>query len=152
MLRRVLFLGDTNHCHSRFCEELFNHYAAAAKVNWLAFSRALRPGLASKYRGPMHAAAVEQLERNGVRPINQARLPLGVTNFDFLTADCVVALDEDLARPLLAAHWPKVDVVAIYWPAASAAPTAPASFGRLDARVRTLLRELAADSALRALV
>lgn len=149
-LRRVLFLDEANHCFGRFCEELFNDYAAVEATNWLAFSRSLRPLTASRYLGPIDAAALAQLVRRNVRPVNHQRLPLGVTHFDFVTADHVVVLDADRCRPLLSANWPAA--TAVFWPLGTGGPRSPAVFQGLDARVRLLVRELAAQSSLGTLV
>ena len=143
MLGRVLFLGRDNYYKSRFCEELFNHHASSQRVNWLAFSRALRESPATLNHGPMSPIAAEQLRRRGIRPVNHLRLPLEATNFDFLAADIMIAVEEDHDRSLLENRWASQVHAVRHWPTTSPGALSPTVIlSQLEAKISLLLGEL----------
>jgi protein-tyrosine phosphatase len=145
MFRRVLFLCSGNYYRSRFCEELFNHHAAAARFGWQAISRALRAEPATLNPGPMSPFAVEYLRQRGIRPLNHLRLPLEVSDFDWHTSDVVVAMNDPEHRPMIEQTWPSQAETVRYWTVADVEELAPTpALHRLQRLVTSLLDELAA--------
>jgi low molecular weight protein-tyrosine phosphatase len=150
-LRRVLFLCTANYYRSRFCEELFNHHAAAERLPLVAFSRALRESPAALNPGPMSPFAIDFLRKRGIRPVNHLRLPLTVTDFDFVASDLVVAVHEHEHRPLVDAAWPKYRDQVGYWQVADLDVCAPSvALAKLERQVVALLHKLSAPAADRA--
>jgi len=145
MFRRVLFLCSGNYYRSRFCEEHFNHHAAAGRLGWQAISRALLPKPATRNPGPMSPFAVEYLRQRGIRPINHLRLPLEVTEFDWNTSDVLIAMNDAQHRPLVESAWPRHAARVRYWTVADLDELAPApALHRLQRYVTSLVDELAA--------
>jgi protein-tyrosine-phosphatase len=143
-LRRALFLCSANYYWSRLCEELFNHHAAAARLNWQALSRAVRSSPANLNSGPMSPFATDFLRTRGIRPSNHLRLPLEVTAFDFATSDLVFAVHEPEHRATLEQRWPEMAAAIRYWDIGSLDSAAPGvARARLDDHVGALIRWLA---------
>jgi len=141
--RRVLFLCNGNYYRSRFCEELFNHHAAAARIGWQAVSRALRSEPATLNPGPMSPFAVAYLGQRGIRPLNHLRLPLEVTAFDWHTSDIAIAMNDAEHRPLVESAWRSHADAVRYWTVADIDALPPtAALHRLQQHVTSLLDEL----------
>ena len=111
----VLFLCTGNYYRSRFAEELFNHLAAEAGLEWQAVSRgiALERGLHNV--GPMSAQALEGLAQRGVTARAADRFPAQARDEELARADKVIALKEDEHRPLLQARYPRWADRVEYW-------------------------------------
>jgi protein-tyrosine phosphatase len=145
-LRRLLFLCGANHYLSRFCEELFNHYATARRLPWQGLSRALLEAPATRNPGPMSPFALAQLRKRGVLALNQLRLPLPVNAFDFETSDLVIAMHEDTHRPIVESHWARYAGTVRYWHVPDTDSLAPRpalalAEGQLDALMNELADE-----------
>jgi protein-tyrosine-phosphatase len=139
----VLFLCSANYYWSRLGEELFNHDARAVGLSWQAFSRALQPSPSNLNRGPMSPVVTEFLRTRGVQPLNQLRLPLEVTAFDFETCDLVFAVNDVEHRAALEARWPSFAPRVRYWDIGSLEAVAPAvARVRLHDHVAALIRQL----------
>lgn len=142
---RIMFLCTANYYRSRVCEEIFNHHAASQRLNWDAYSRALRESPATLNPGPMSQFAVEFLAKRGVRPLNHLRLPLAVTKFDFETNDLVVAVNEPEHRPLVERDWATHSHWVEYWSVPDVDVLPPSvALSQLEDKVTQLARRLAA--------
>lgn len=139
----VLFLSSDNQCCGRFCEELFNHFAAKNGLNWEAISRALQPSTAGKWTYPMSPIAVDFLRRRRIRPRNGLRPPLSVTHLDFQVSSVVVALDEREHRPMVEGNWRQYAEWLRYWQGGILDVRLPAdSFQLLEENVCRLIEQL----------
>lgn len=91
MPRTVLFLCTANMYRSRLAEILFNHYARATGLDWIATSRAIADprGLSG-----MSRLATAYLEGRGLidEPPQPPRDPLPLTTDEFERADLAVGL------------------------------------------------------------
>ncbi|MGY6215239.1 arsenate-mycothiol transferase ArsC [Methylolobus aquaticus] len=115
MQRRVLFLCTGNYFRSRFAELLFNHFAAARSLAWMAESRGLALDLSTDNIGPISPHTLRGLAQRGLPPPDPARFPLTLQEHDLLNAGMIIALKEAEHRPLLASRFPQwVDRVE-YW-------------------------------------
>jgi protein-tyrosine phosphatase len=144
-ISRVMFLCTANYYRSRFCEEVFNHHAAAQRLSWHAYSRALRDAPATLNPGPMSDFAIDFLRKRGIRPIGHWRLPLAATRFDFEMNRLIVAVNEPEHRPMVEAKWRALSHRVDYWAVADVDELAPdTALGQLEDRVTRLIRRLAA--------
>src|SRR6201996_1977105 len=100
MPRQILFLCTGNYYRSRFAEELFNHLAKDAGLDWTA----TRSGLALEVGcniGPISRHAAQALSSRGVTAAGAERMPRQVCEQELTDADLVVALKEVEHRPYL---------------------------------------------------
>ncbi len=109
--RQVLFLCSGNYYRSRFAEELFNHAAKNARLNWRASSRGL--ALDPKNIGPVSHFTHQALADRGIMP--SARLPLACDVDDLESSHLVVAMKEAEHRFLLAEKFPGWENRVLYW-------------------------------------
>ena len=143
--RSVLFLCTGNYYRSRFAEELFNHLAGDAGLQWRADSRGLAPDFEIYGNpGPMSVHTVAALQRLGIDPAGGRRMPLHAADEDFRRFDRVIALSHDEHRPMMAEFFP-VHLDAIdYWGVEDLHLwTADQAIPAIESAVRTLVDELA---------
>jgi len=112
---RILFLCTGNYYRSRYAEELFNHRAKLAGLNWRAFSRGLAERTSPENVGPMSPFALEALLAKAVAPEGSQRLPQPCMVADFESAKLIIALKEAEHRPMLERRFPMVTRKVIYW-------------------------------------
>jgi len=105
MMKNILFLGTGNYYRSRYPEILFNWKALEHRLGWKADSRGLDPDPLNA--GPMSRHTMAALRKLGIPYETHLRLPLTVTDFDFESADHVVAVKEAEHRPLIACNFPR---------------------------------------------
>ena len=67
-MKTILFLCTGNYYRSRFAEEMFNHSAARASVDWTAQSRALAIERGHANVGPISPVVLQALRDREVRP------------------------------------------------------------------------------------
>jgi protein-tyrosine phosphatase len=104
MMKRILFLCSGNYYRSRFAEIFFNWHAKQRQLRWQAESRGL--ALTASNSGAMSCYTSARLEHHRIPYLEYARLPIEVTQGDFLLADHVVAVKETEHRPIIAARFP----------------------------------------------
>jgi protein-tyrosine phosphatase len=114
-MNTVLFLCTGNYYRSRFAEELFNHLAEPAGVEWVADSRALALERGINNIGPLSRYAVQGLDARDVAIRGKDRMPQQCELADLEGAHRIVALDEDEHRPLILERFPAFDRRAEYW-------------------------------------
>jgi len=115
MSRTVLFLCTGNYYRSRFAEELFNHLAAEAGLDWQAASRGIALELGVNNVGPISAHALRSLEACGIAVQRVERFPTQLRAEELGRADQVIALKEAEHRPLLQARFPGWADRVEYW-------------------------------------
>jgi protein-tyrosine phosphatase len=115
MARSLLFLCTGNYYRSRYAEELFNHRAGLADLNWRAFSRGAAERGSPDNIGPMSPFALEGLQARGIRPVGNLRSPQPCTPPDLESADLIIALKESEHRPLIERRFPEMASRVIYW-------------------------------------
>ncbi len=141
----LLFLCTGNYYRSRFAEELFNHMAVEAGLDWRAVSRgiALERGLHNV--GPISAHALEGLQARGIAPQGRERFPAAVGEEDLARADRIVALKEDEHRPLLEERFPRWAGCVEYWHIDDLYDTpAGQAVSEMERNVADLIRRLSA--------
>jgi protein-tyrosine phosphatase len=99
VMKSVLFLCTGNYYRSRFAEELFNHHAALAGLDWTATSAALAIERGAANVGPLSPHTLEALNGRGVRALRATHYPRACVADDLQTADLIVALDDTEHRP-----------------------------------------------------
>jgi protein-tyrosine-phosphatase len=114
MPRQILFLCTGNYYRSRFAEELFNHRARQAGLDWMATSRGLAPDPVCNI-GPISRHTDKALSVRGLRPAEPVRFPLPLTEEDLAAADMVIALKEAEHRRMLARQFPAWPDRVRYW-------------------------------------
>jgi protein-tyrosine-phosphatase len=114
MPRQILFLCTGNYYRSRFAEELFNHLAKQAGLDWVATSRGLAPDPAGNI-GAMSAHTVRAMAIRGVRPTEPVRFPMALCEEDLSLADLVIALKEAEHRRMLTRQFPDWPDRVRYW-------------------------------------
>ena len=139
-VKTVLFLCTGNYYRSRFAEELFNHHAAQAGLNWQAQSRALAIERGINNVGPLSPLAVWGLTARGLSANGADRPPQQCVILDLQSADYIVALNEVEHRSLMRERFPNWESRIQYWEIGDVAFVQPnAALALIDVRVEALL-------------
>ena len=140
-IRKVLFLCSGNYYRSRFAEELFNHLATNAGLNWRAASRGLALEQGTNNIGPVSVFALQALVDRGIEP--PARLPLACNIEDLRSSHLVVAMKEAEHRFFLQQRFPGWENRVSYWHVHDIDVAQPAeAIVMIDDLVRDLIRDL----------
>ena len=94
-VKTILFLCTGNYYRSRFAEELFNHQAERADLDWIAQSRGLALERGAHNVGPISPFALHALKEMAVTARGADRFPQQCTVEDLAGADFVVAVKEE---------------------------------------------------------
>ena len=138
--RQVLFLCTGNYYRSRFAEEMFNHEARIAGLNWRASSRGLAPEPSPENVGAISIFALEALNDRSISPAE--RFPVVCTIGDLETADRVIALKEAEHRFFLAQRFPGWENRTSYWHVDDIDVAEPAdTIAKIDQLVRELIED-----------
>jgi protein-tyrosine phosphatase len=100
-VKTILFLCTGNYYRSRFAEELFNHHAKRAGLDWVAQSRGLALERGAHNVGPISPFALHALREMAITPCGADRFPRQCTVDDLSGADFLVAVKEAEHRPLM---------------------------------------------------
>lgn len=142
--RQILFLCTGNYYRSRFAEEMFNHQAQIAGVNWRASSRGLAPEPSPENVGAMSVYTLQALNDRRISPTE--RYPVVCTLDDLEAADRVIALKEAEHRLFLAQRFPGWENRTLYWHVDDIDVGEPAeAIAKIDQLVRELVRECRND-------
>ena len=114
-MKTILFLCTGNYYRSRFAEELFNHRAVHAGINWRAQSRALAIERGINNIGPLSPFALWGLTARGLSAKDVSRPPQQCVILDLESADYIVALNEVEHRPLMRERFPNWESRIQYW-------------------------------------
>jgi protein-tyrosine phosphatase len=144
-VKTVLFLCTGNYYRSRFAEELFNHHAEHAGLDWVADSRGLALERGIHNVGPISPFTLHALGEMAVSARAADRFPQQCTTDDLTNAALVVAVKEAEHRPLMRARFAEWENRLNYWHIHDVEDETPAEALKLLAdEVRTLLRRLPA--------
>lgn len=98
MITKVLFLGMTNHCASRFAEIMFNHLAGEQLLSFYSFSRGI---VVQNQPEPIDPKTVTALTARGVLMTGNLRNPELLKARDIQHSDCIVLISgSELAQRL----------------------------------------------------
>lgn len=148
MKRTVLFLCTGNYYRSRFAEELFNHLAPAAGLQWQAASRALAIEKGSCNIGPLSPHAHRALEQRGIPLSATPRAPMGCTPADMEQAYQIIALKEAEHRQYILARHPAFADRVEYWHVHDLdRATAEEAIPQIERQVIDLIKRLSVQSA-----
>ena len=114
-MKTVLFLCTGNYYRSRFAEELFNHRATPARINWQAKSRALAIERGIDNIGPISSLVLWGLATRGLSAKGANRPPQQCVFQDLESANYIVALNEAEHRPLISERFPDWESRIRYW-------------------------------------
>ena len=114
-MKTILFLCTGNYYRSRFAEELFNHRAVHAGINWRAQSRALAIERGINNIGPLSPFALWGLTTRGLSAKGANRPPEQCISLDLESADYLIALNEFEHRPLMNKRFPNWESRIQYW-------------------------------------
>lgn len=89
MSNKVLFLGVTNHCASRFAEIMFNHIASEQLLNCFSVSRGV---MTKAHREPIDPRTVSALTVRGVPLSERLRTPRTLRAIDLEASDYIVLI------------------------------------------------------------
>ena len=143
-MKTILFLCTGNYYRSRFAEELFNHHAERAGLDWVAQSRGLALERGAHNVGPISPFALHALKEMAITPRGADRFPRQCTVDDLAGADFLVAVKEAEHRPLMRERFGEWEHLADYWNVHDVEDVAPAeALPLLAQKVRTLLLFLA---------
>lgn len=142
-MKTVLFLCTGNYYRSRFAEELFNHHAEHAGLDWVAQSRGLALERGVFNIGPISPFALRALREMAVTTRGADRFPQQCTTDDLVGADFVVAVKEAEHRPLMRERFAEWEHRLNYWNVHDVEDVAPAeALPLLAQEVRTLFLRL----------
>ncbi|HSJ53137.1 MAG TPA: low molecular weight phosphatase family protein [Anaerolineae bacterium] len=145
--KTVMFLCTGNYYRSRFAEELFNHLAAEAGLEWQAVSRGIATELGLHNVGPISTHALMGLEQRGIAARGHERFPAQLREEELALADRVIALKEAEHRPLLLARFPGWAGRVEYWHVDDLEDTPPLqAVPEMERNVADLIRRLGADN------
>jgi protein-tyrosine phosphatase len=144
-VKTVLFLCTGNYYRSRFAEELFNHHAEHAGLDWVADSRGLALERGIHNVGPISPFTLYALGEMAVSARAADRFPRQCTADDLSNAALVVAVKEAEHRPLMRARFAEWENRLDYWHIHDVEDETPAEALKLLAEeVRALVRRLPA--------
>jgi protein-tyrosine phosphatase len=139
-VRTVLFLCTGNYYRSRFAEELFNHRATTARINWQAKSRALAIERGIDNIGPLSPLVLWGLTARGLSAKGANRPPEQCISLDLESADYVIAVSELEHRPLMNKRFPNWESRVQYWEVGDAELMQPrTALALIDAQVDALV-------------
>ena len=139
-LRQILFLCTGNYYRSRFAEEMFNHEAQIAGLDWRAFSRGLAPEPSPENVGAISIFARQALSDRSIPLVE--RLPVVCTIGDLEAADRVIALKEAEHRLFLTQRFPGWEDRTTYWHVDDIDVAEPAdTIAKIDQLVRELIKD-----------
>lgn len=115
VMKTALFLCTGNYYRSRFAEELFNHYAPARGLRWIAKSRALAIERGENNIGSISPLTLDALAKRGLLARAGKRLPQQCALSDLEATDLTVALMELEHRPLMTERFSDWDDRVEYW-------------------------------------
>lgn len=148
MKAKVLFLCTGNYYRSRFAELLFNHWATARDLPWVADSRALALELGIYNVGPISSYTLAGLHQRAIRVPPQMRDPQQVQESDLHEATLVIALDRQEHQRYVEERLPGWTDRVYYWEVADLhLMTASDALARIESQVMTLLDTLATENA-----
>jgi protein-tyrosine phosphatase len=114
--KTILFLCTDNYYRSRFAEILFNSVAGKMGLPWRASSRGLALERGVNNVGPIAVAAVDALEKMGIRAADDcARVPASVTTDDLGAATRIIALKHAEHVPLIQERFPAWTEKVEFW-------------------------------------
>lgn len=143
-LRQILFLCTGNYYRSRFAEEMFNHEARIAGLNWRASSRGLAPEPSPENVGAISMFALQALNDRSISPAE--RFPVVCTIDDLEAADRVIALKEAEHRFFLAQRFPGWEHRTLYWHVDDLDVAEPTdTIAKIDQLVRELIKDCQDD-------
>jgi protein-tyrosine phosphatase len=138
-VKTILFLCTGNYYRSRFAEELFNHHAERAKLDWIARSRGLALERGTHNIGPISPFALHALKEMAIGARGADRFPQQCTVADLAAADFIVAVKEEEHRPLMRERFAEWEHRLDYWKVHDVEDVAPAeALPLLSQEVRTL--------------
>ncbi|WP_441228813.1 low molecular weight phosphatase family protein [Tardiphaga sp. 20_F10_N6_6] len=144
MARTVLFLCTGNYYRSRYAEELFNHLARRAGLDWEAVSLALAIERGRDNIGPMARQTIDALTIDSIAPLGASRMPAVCTHDALAASDMVVAVKEAEHRTLLVTRFPGWEDRVTYWHVHDIDVAPPdVALGELKALVEALVQRLA---------
>jgi protein-tyrosine phosphatase len=144
-LRQVLFLCTGNYYRSRFAEEMFNHEARVAGLNWRAYSRGLAPEPSPENVGAISMFALQALNDRSIAPAE--RFPVVCTIGDLESADRVIALKEAEHRLFLETRFPGWENRTSYWHVDDIDVAEPAdTIAAIDQLVHELIKDCRNDN------
>ena len=133
-VKTVLFLCTGNYYRSRFAEELFNHRAERAGLDWRAHSRGLALERGSHNVGPISPFALQALKKLEITARGADRFPQQCTAGDFTAANFVIAVKEAEHRPLMRERFAEWKHLPDYWNIDDVEDAAPAIATKLLAQ------------------
>ena len=89
MSNKVLFLGVTNHCASRFAEIMFNHIASEQLLNYFSVSRGV---MTKPFKDPIDSRTINALTVRGVPMSERLRTPRTLSSIDLEACDYIVLI------------------------------------------------------------
>ena len=143
--RQILFLCTGNYYRSRFAEEIFNHEARVAGLNWRATSRGLATEPSPENVGAISTFARQALNDRSISPAE--RFPVVCTIADLESADRVIALKEAEHRLFLEQRFPGWENRTSYWHVHDIDVAEPAdTIAAIDQLVRELINDCQNDN------
>jgi protein-tyrosine phosphatase len=140
-VKTILFLCTGNYYRSRFAEELFNHEAERAGLNWIAQSRGTALERGTHNVGPISPFALHALREMKITARAADRFPQQCAIDDLASADFVIAVKEEEYRPLMREQFAQWEHRLDYWNVHDVEDAAPAEALKVLAQeVRTLLQ------------
>ena len=109
---KILFICTGNYYRSRFAEIYFNYLAPELHLVDFAHSRGL---IVQEWTNPISQTALKHIEKLGISPNSNHRMPMVLTNDCFKSYHRFIAMDEQEHRPMIESKFPKMADRMEYW-------------------------------------
>ena len=140
MNNRVLFLGITNHCASRFAEIMFNHIASEQLLSYYSVSR----GVMVKHKNEaIDPRTINALMARGIPLSTNLRTPTALRQCDLNDSEYIILVSgKELAQRINRTEQAKEKTI-INWDFDKISLLSPSElYPRLEAEVYLLIRRL----------
>lgn len=138
----MVFICTGNYFRSKFAEIYFNYVSNRLKLDWVAISRGIDISNPNNV-GCISQNAINQLNYLGIPLPNDISPPTLLTNFDFVNAGCLIAVNHTEHFSAISSNYNFEDAALLYWDIKDIQEENPTlSLNKLKAKIDDLITTL----------